>query len=421
MSAPIPINEPQRLEELRSLKILDTGPDPQLQSIAQIAANVLGMPIVLISLVDAERQWSKASVGVDPSETSREIAFCAHAILQSEPLIVEDATKDSRFASNPLVTSNFGIRFYAGAPLRTKKGYNLGTLCVVDTEPRSLSAVQVQTLQMLAALAVEIIEIEDRLEAAEARARQLTEANGAGELTLSNFGHELRTPLNHILGFADIVKRNLASDSSGVSSRNREYLDIIQESGAHLLGLIDNAISLEQAAFQANVQPSRINLNEVLAQVAKSFAGTVSAKGQSLVFAPTESETLAIADPTSFRQIAINLLANASKYCPAGASIEINVDRDAETGRICVAVEDDGPGIPDDIRDALGRPFLRGSNARGDGEEGFGLGLHITKRLSDAMQGSLSFEKGRNGGTRAILQLPAAGRSSGCEPCAVAS
>lgn len=421
MGPPIPINEPQRLEELLSLKILDTAPDPQLQSIAQIAANILDVPIALISLVDADRQWFKARVGLDVSQTSRELAFCAYAILQSEPLIVENALEDQRFASNPLVTSNPSIRFYGGAPLKTKKGHNLGTLCVIDSKPRSLTPVQEQTLQMLAALAVEMIEARERLEASETCVKLLTEASSVSEPLLSNFGHELRTPLNHIMGFADIVKRNLSPKDDERASRNREYLDIIQQSGSHLLGLIDNVIRLEQAAFQANAQASRVDVNEVLAQVAKSFTGAIGAKNQSLVFAPTETEAFAIADPTSLRQIAINLLANASKYCPVGASIEVSVYRDKKAGRICIAVEDDGPGIPDDIRDGLGRPFLRGSKAHGGGEEGFGLGLHITKRLSEAMQGSLIFEHGHHGGTRAILRLPAAGKFSGCEPRAVAS
>lgn len=413
MAAPIPINEPLRLQALLELDILDTPPCPRLQSITQIAARVLGVPIALVSLIDSDRQWFKANVGLHATETCRDYAFCAYAILQSEPLIVEDASLDPRFAANPLVTSAPFMRFYAGAPLTTTKGHNLGTLCVIDQKPRSLTSEQVSTLQMLASLAVQTIETQERLDLAEARFSQLSQVDGPLTSSLSNFGHEMRTPLNHIIGFADLMKLTLPPEGEGNASRHREYLDIIRQSGAHLLGLIDNVIRSDRTTLEDSLQAVHVDVNAALAEVVRSFAGTVEAKQQSLRFLPDAARAIVLGDPTALRQIAINLIANASKYCPNGASIDVSVYQAAAASRICIAVEDNGPGLPEDVREELGRPFVRGAKACVSGEDGFGLGLHIIKRLSEAMRGSLDFEKGSEGGLRAVLQLPVASQDAG--------
>ncbi|WP_422365887.1 sensor histidine kinase [Pelagibius sp.] len=413
MAAPIPINEPLRLQALLELDILDTPPCPRLQSLVQIAARVLGAPVALVSLIDSDRQWFKANVGLDAAETCRDYAFCAYAILQSEPLIVEDASLDPRFAANPLVTSAPFMRFYAGAPLTTTKGHNLGTLCVIDQKPRSLTSEQVSTLQMLASLAVQTIETQERLDHAEARVSQRSQVDGPLTASLSSFGHEMRTPLNHIIGFADLMKLTLPPEGEGKASRHREYLDIIRQSGAHLLGLIDNVIRSDRTTLEDSLQAVHVDVNAALAEVVRSFTGTVEAKQQSLRFLPDAGRAIVLGDPTALRQIAINLIANASKYCPNGASIDVSVYQAAVGSRICVAVEDNGPGLPEDVREELGRPFVRGAKACVSGEDGFGLGLHIIKRLSEAMRGSLDFEEGSEGGLRAVLQLLAADQEAG--------
>lgn len=159
MKAPLPADEAERLEELRDYQILDTGSEGEYDDLVQLASHICGTPIALISLVDAQRQFLKSRVGLEVVETPRDVAFCAHAILKPELLVVPDAAEDARFADNPLVTSDPKIRFYAGAPLVTPAGHAMGTLCVIDRVPRTLNESQKEALQVLGKQVVTLLQL----------------------------------------------------------------------------------------------------------------------------------------------------------------------------------------------------------------------------------------------------------------------
>ena len=139
--------------------MLDTPAEPEYDDFTRLAAFICQAPIAVISLVDSHRQWFKSRLGIDSKETNRDHAFCAHAILSHETLIVNDAVEDPRFADSPLVTDAPGIRFYAGAPLVTPAGYAIGALCAIDRKPRRLSTGQAQALQVLARQVVAQLEL----------------------------------------------------------------------------------------------------------------------------------------------------------------------------------------------------------------------------------------------------------------------
>ncbi|GGA64109.1 GGDEF domain-containing protein [Neiella marina] len=147
-----PDNEAARLVELRSLDVLDTPNEERFDRVTRMAKRVFDVPIAVVSLVDDDRQWFKSCVGLDASETSRDVSFCGHAILDSKVLLVPDALKDERFFDNPLVTGEPGIRFYAGCPLRSVSGGRLGTLCIIDTAPRDFCTEEMETLVDLASM-----------------------------------------------------------------------------------------------------------------------------------------------------------------------------------------------------------------------------------------------------------------------------
>jgi GAF domain-containing protein len=147
---PIPADEEQRLRALRRFAVLDSPADPHFDRIVELASEVLGVPIALVSLVDRNRQWFLARHGLAVQETPRTMAFCAHAIAAEQLLEVPDALEDERFNTNPLVLDQPKVRFYAGAPLRSSEGHHLGTLCVIDRKPRQLNPHQRVMLQLMA-------------------------------------------------------------------------------------------------------------------------------------------------------------------------------------------------------------------------------------------------------------------------------
>lgn len=186
MAVQMPTNEVARVAALQRYAILDSEPEQGFDDLTLLASYICQTPIALISLVDENRQWFKSRVGLSISETSREIAFCSRAILQSDIFIVPDTLQDERFRNNPLVVSEPNIRFYAGAPLITEEGYALGTLCVVDRTPREVSPDQKEALKALSRLVLAQLEfrrnlvllkeaLNDRTKEEHERQKELTE------------------------------------------------------------------------------------------------------------------------------------------------------------------------------------------------------------------------------------------------------
>ena len=209
--APLPADEKKRLEALRQYDVLDTPPEEAFDDLARLAAQIGAAPMALISLVDERRQWCKSRVGLTALEFSREISFCAHAILQSDLLIVPDATKDERFADNPLVVAEPRIRFYAGVPLVTSAGQALGTLCILDREPRELKPEQQQALRLLGRRVMS--QLETRRQARElARARQ---ERDEAETARRNTEEELQRRLRERAGEFDDARGVLPSRMTG--------------------------------------------------------------------------------------------------------------------------------------------------------------------------------------------------------------
>ena len=164
MHVPLPKNEAARRAALASYAILDTDPEPSFDDLNHLASFICKTPIALITLVDEHRQWFKSRVGLSTEQTSRDIAFCSHAILQDDIFVVPDALQDERFRENPLVAGEPHIRFYAGVPLVNDDGYALGTLCVIDQIPRELSATEKEALKALSRLVLGQMELRRNLE-----------------------------------------------------------------------------------------------------------------------------------------------------------------------------------------------------------------------------------------------------------------
>lgn len=159
IKAPLPENETERLNALHDYEILDTEAEEAFDNLTRLAVYICKTPIALITLLDSDRQWFKSRIDLTERETSRDVSFCAHAILQPGPMQVPDAATDERFKDNPLVKSEPKIRFYAGAPLVTEEGYKLGTLCVIDRVPRELTDGQIAALRVLSRQAMTLMKL----------------------------------------------------------------------------------------------------------------------------------------------------------------------------------------------------------------------------------------------------------------------
>ncbi|MFY8147709.1 MAG: GGDEF domain-containing protein [Prochlorococcaceae cyanobacterium] len=277
---PLPADELQRQRNLERFGLLDTAEDEHFHRIVRLAARVLETPIALISLVDGDRQWFLARHGLDAEQTPREMAFCAHAICQAEPLVVPDASQDPRFCTNPLVTGPSSIRFYAGAQLVSPEGHSLGTICVIDRVPRRVSRSVVETLQDLAHLVEREMELRrqslhgpttgmcSRTDFLEQAQRELQRCSAAGRgmaLLLLDFDHLRQTNQHLSYAAGDGVLRDLVAT----------LLDQLRPSD--LLGrLADNTFAVLLVDVDLDEAMLRV---EALREEVNGLQGTFSASG----------------------------------------------------------------------------------------------------------------------------------------------
>jgi len=404
--APMPSNERDRIAALISCKVIDTAPEPAFDDLTRLAADLCGTPIALISLLDSERQWFKSRVGLEASQTPRELAFCGYAILGEEPLVIQDATLDARVSDNPLVTGAPGIRFYAGVPLRLSTGDALGSLCVIDLKPRLLDEVAMARLRSLALQAAAQLELRYKLHELELARAGAEQASRAKSEFLANMSHEIRTPMTAILGFSslvgddDLVRKDPEQAVSAVAAINRN--------AKHLLSVINDVLDVSKIeAGKMQIESLRAELPEIMAAVIDVVRPQASSKGLTLsVEAAAGLPRWVRTDPTRMRQVLINLLGNAVKFTQRG-SVVLGVKWTPDRESLEFRVADTGVGMDARTLERISRfeAFTQadGSTVRRFG--GSGLGLRIVQSLTALMGGGLRIESQAGVGTVSTAKI----------------
>lgn len=394
ISAPLHPDELKRLEALARYEVLDTQDEKAFDELTQLASNICGTSISLISLVDTNRQWFKSKVGLRAEETSRDIAFCSHAILQEGVFEVPDTALDERFADNPLVTADPDISFYAGAPLVTPSGHAIGTLCVIDPLPKKLTLDQSNSLKILARQVVSQLELRFHN-------RQLQRMQTEQEQFFALMAHDLRSPFNGILGLSKMLTQKSGTmDGQQLEVISRAILD----SSLNVYQLLDELLQWSRNQLGAvNIDLNAVLLSPLINETLDFMKDVIEHKSIK-VSVNLEPDVMAKADKDLFKTIIRNLLANGVKYSPDGA--EIFIDANKQENSVIISVCDQGPGVSRALKQQLFSECVE-SEVGSAGELGNGLGLKLCQVFANKQQGALSLDESYEQGAKLILTLQA--------------
>jgi signal transduction histidine kinase len=380
-------SEAERLFALHGYHVLDTPAEPRFDRITTLLARSLDVPMALISLVDAERQWFKARYGLESESTSRDVAFCAHAIQGNDPMIIEDAHKDPRFADNPLVLGAPFVRFYAGAPLVTPEGHRLGTLCAIDRRPRALDPEQRALLQELSRLVMDLFELR--------RLEMLTQDVNE---TVHALAHDLRPGLHQLKMFAELI----ASDGENrLGARSQRHLTLVQEVADKSRVRLDAVRDFLRASEPQEVM--RVQTANVVDQVLRKLADSIERSAAELRIGALLP---VLGRREQLETLFTHLIDNALKYS-GGSGVRISVSSERIAGRVLFEIGDDGPGIPNGQSGRALRLFQR---LHGGEIPGNGVGLALCRKIVETAGGKLLITARPGGGTNVRFTFPMAPR-----------
>lgn len=381
--------EEERIEMLQKYEILNTPPDGSFDGITKLVAQLLKVPISVVSLVDSDRVWFKSKYGLEMAEVPRYAGFCSSAIEGEDIYTVEDTWEDSRTKNNPLVTGEPGLRFYSAAPLKTKEGYNLGTLCVMGPKPRKLKPAEKQTLQRLADLVMSQIEVQ--LEAKKAIRLQ--------HEILSTTAHDLKNPISIMPLLADLIMAN-KENPAAIDDISKQIKAAGRRMANSINSLIENALENSE---KMHLKLEAFDLSKLVKGITDANKALARKKGQKLIFKDSDSCKV-YADKRRITEAVDNLINNAIKFSGAQKKTVITLKR--EDGKAVLKVKDEGPGMTIDDKKNLFRRFVSLSAEPTGGESSTGLGLCITKEIIDAHNGKIKVEsEGKGRGTCFTMEL----------------
>lgn len=363
IAARIPVEENQRLSELYRYEILDTPREDDFDKIALLASKICRTPMSTISFVDRSRQWAKSVVGLRKIPEDRNASFCSHAILTDRLFEVRNALRDKRFADNPLVRLKPKIRFYAGMPLVTSKGFKLGALCVIDTIPRRLTQTQTFALKVLSRQIVKLMELR-------IRNKEITHTAEMQQKIISIMSHDLRSPLYSIKTFLDLNKGDTFT-----REEQADMLSTLSTNVSRTLHLLDNLVEWSKIQLQFTDKKETLKLKDVVEECAEQAELNLILK-QNEIINDIAPDTLIHADKGAVQFVLRNLISNANKFTENGS---IKISFFIKNDKCYLEIKDTGIGLEmDKISQILGKTGIFYTSGTRN-EKGSGLGLSLIK------------------------------------------
>lgn len=385
----IPENDAERILKLHAYAILNTPAEHTYDKIAMLAAQVFDAPMAQITFVDQERVFLKTNISpFEATEINRQDSFCAIAILAPTVTVFEDISAVSALSENPFVKN--GVRFYAGAPLRTKEGLPLGTICVLDTEPKQVTEQQLKMLETLASIVMDQLEL--RLTLRKAMRTQVDMMN--------RVVHDLKNPNTTISLSAELIKKR-ADDPKIVGN----FADRIKNSANGVLVSLNKLLDLSQienGSFRLSLE--EVDIIKILATCKKNFE-RIAAQKQQRISISSSGKTTISADSNRLQEAFENLLSNALKFSHPNSEISLRVT--ATEQELIVEFSDQGLGLNEEDMAKLFTKFAKLSAYPTAKEHSNGLGLSIAKMLIELHHGKIWAEsKGKDQGTSFFVSLP---------------
>ncbi len=399
VNQPRPTNEAARLANLRSYQILDSLEEQEYDDLTALAADICGTPVSLISLIDKDRQWFKSKVGLggDLRETDRESAFCAHTISTGgQPLIVPDARLDPRFANNPLVHNDPNVVFYAGVPLVSAEGYDLGSICVIDHQPRKLTERQTTSLQRLGRQVVKLFELRRSALAERQRLEKRREAYNLLRDFSHVIAHDLKAPIRNVRQASEIL---LEDYPEHLPEEAVQLLDFIESRTAEASRMIDGVLRYSQETRVLQYEREAVDLRELIDHV----VAQIGPPGKDCTVAYLGEVESLYTSRIAMVQTLQNLIGNAFKFNDK-ATCRVEVDCVKHADHYALSVRDNGPGIPERDREAIFKLFYTAEV--GGQHRGHGVGLAIVRRLIEAIGGTIRVQAHSGQGTVFHFTIP---------------
>lgn len=401
----IPENEEERLQNLYAYDILDTLPEKDYDDIVNLASFICQTPISAISFIDRDREWQKANIGLPSNTSKREDSFCAYAILDSQPLIVNDALTDERFSKHPAVLGSLKVRFYAGVPITTPQGFNLGMLCVVDSVPRELEPQKLEALQKLGNQVCNLLELRLKNKNLGLIIDELNEKNDRIQ-KLSNIqakllyiiSHDLKSPLATLQNLLNLLRHEDLSQEEMLLITKDLQLSVSNASFL-LSNLLEWGINQVK---QGKLTLSNFSLHNIVKQVMGLFALIANKKEVEIINLVSEHVYIT-ADEGALNLIIRNLVQNALKFTSNGT---VTVSTREENAYHIIVIDDTGVGMSEEVKNKL---FNWENRVKKEGtakEKGSGLGLLMCKDFITQMGGEIWVESELGKGTKISFSLP---------------